>query len=234
MKAVILAAGKGQRLGKITERIPKPMIEINGRPVLEHNLDMCGRAGVNDIYINLHHLPDKIRNYFGDGSNFGVNITYNYEPELLGTAGALLFFLEKFKEEPYYVIYGDNYTEFDLRYLRDYHKSVGSEFTIAFHWVDDIRQSGVAELGDDGKIYEFIEKPEIDHIVGGWVNAGIYIINPGTIDDLVKQNSDFARDIIPQSLRRKQKLFGYKIKSDLFAIDTPELFYSASNKLNFN
>ena len=93
---MILAAGEGQRLGEITNKIPKPMIEINGKPVLEHNLEMCRKAGVNDIYINLHHLPDKIRNYFDDGSNYGVNIKYNFEPDLLGTAGALLPFKKKF------------------------------------------------------------------------------------------------------------------------------------------
>ena len=74
------------------------MIEINGKPILEHNLDMCRKAGVNDIYINLHHLPDEIRNYFGNGSNYGVNIKYNFEPDLLGTAGALLPFKNNLKD----------------------------------------------------------------------------------------------------------------------------------------
>ena len=97
MKAVVLAAGRGQRLGELTKTLPKPMIEINGKPVLEHNLEMCRKAGVHDIYMNLHHLPDIIRNYFGDGSKYGVHITYNYEPDLLGTAGALIPFKNELK-----------------------------------------------------------------------------------------------------------------------------------------
>ena len=234
MKAFILSAGKGERLGSLTDTIPKPMLEIVGKPVLEHNILMCKKAGVKDVFINLHHLPDKITDYFGDGSRFGMNIQYNYEPELLGTAGGLLFFLDRLKEEPYCVIYGDNYTLFNLRDLRDYHNSVDSDFTIALHWVDDIRQSGVVELGKDEKIIKFFEKPKIDYVDSGWVNAGIYIIKPGAIDDLVKHYSDFACDIIPQALCRKQKLYGYKIKNDLWAFDTPELLYKAKSELNIN
>lgn len=235
MKAFILAAGKGKRLGSLTETVPKPMLEIAGKPILEHNILLCKRSGVKDIFINLHHLSDKITDYFGDGSRFGMNIQYNYEPRLLGTGGGLLFFLDSLKDESYYVIYGDNYnTLSDLIDLRNYHNLVDSEFTIALHFADDTRQSGVVELGNYGKITEFIEKPKIDYIDKGWVNAGIYIIKPGAIDDLVKHNSDFASDIIPKALSRKQKLYGYKIKKELWAIDTIDLLYRAKSEININ
>ena len=234
MKAFILAAGKGERLGSLTATVPKPMLELAGKPILEHNILMCKNAGVQDIFINLHYLPNKITDYFGDGAKMGVNIQYNYEPELLGTAAGILFFLNNFKAEPFYVIYGDNYTEFDLKDLKDYHESVNSDFTIALHWVDDISHSGVVYLGKNNEIYKFLEKPKMDHIEGGWVNSGIYLINPNVIDDLVKQHSDFAYDIIPQALNRKRKLYGYKIKNDLWAIDTPELFSNTVNELNIN
>jgi len=234
MKAVILAAGKGKRLGHITKDNPKPMLMLNGKPILEHNILMCRIAGIKDIFINLHYLPGNIKSYFKNGAKFGVNITYNYEQEILGTAGAMLSFLDKLKEEPYYVIYGDNYTEFDLRDLKAYHESVKSEFTIVLHWADDIRQSGLAELDQDGMIFNFIEKPQLNSIEGGWVNSGIYYINPGVIDDLVSKNSDFAYDIIPKIIKRKQKLYGYKIENGLLAIDTPDLFSKTIDKLNVN
>ena len=99
MKAFILAAGKGKRLGHLTKDTPKPMLMLNGKPILEHNILMCKNAGVQDIFTNLHYLPDIITDYFGDGSKFGVNIQYNFEPELLGTAGGILFFLNNLKEE---------------------------------------------------------------------------------------------------------------------------------------
>ncbi len=234
MKAFILAAGKGDRLGSLTATVPKPMLELAGKPILEHNILMCKNAGVEDIFINLHYLPNKITDYFGDGAKLGVNIKYNYEPELLGTAGGILFFLNNLKEEPFYVIYGDNYTEFDLKDLKDYHESVNSEFTIALHRVDDISRSGVVQLGENNEIINFIEKPIMDHIEEGWVNSGIYLINSGVMDDLVKQNSDFAYDIIPQVINRNDKIYGYKIKNDLWAIDTPDVFSSTVDKLNIN
>ena len=231
MKAFILAAGKGRRLGHLTKDTPKPMLMLKGKPILEHNILMCKKAGVKDIFINLHYLPDIITDYFGDGSKFGVNIQYNFESELLGTAGGILFFLENFNEEPFYVIYGDSYTEFDLRDLKIYHESVKSEFTLAMHWTNDIRQSGLVELDQDGMIINFIEKPKINSIEGGWVNSGIYLINSGVIDDIVRKNSDFAYDVIPKIIKRGQKIYGYKIEDIFLTVDTPQLFKHSQKEI---
>ena len=208
------------------------MLELAGKPILEHNILMCKKAGVDEIFINLHYLADKITDYFGDGAKYDLKITYNYEPNLLGTAGGLLYFLKWLKHEPYYVIYGDNYSNFELSELKSYHNSVDSDFTIALHWVKNIQHSGLAELDKNGKVNKFIEKPQIDNIKGGWVNSGLYIINPGVINALIKENSDFSQDIIPQHLLRGENIYGYKIKNKLWAIDTPELFFSAKNELN--
>ena len=124
MKAVILAGGFGTRISEESHLKPKPMIEINGKPVLEHNLEMCRKSGITDIYINLYHLGHKISNYFGDGSKYCVNITYNSEPKLLGTSGALLPFRKHLKREPFFIIYGDNYFDFDLRVLKQFHEEI--------------------------------------------------------------------------------------------------------------
>ena len=234
MKAFILAAGKGKRLGHLTKDTPKPMLMLNGKPILEHNILMCQKAGVQDIFINLHYLPDKITSYFGDGTKLGVNINYNIEPIILGTAGGILFFLEKISDEPFYVIYGDTYTEFDLRDLKIYHESVKSEFTIAMHWTNDIRQSGLVELDQDGMIINFIEKPKFNSIEGGWVNSGIYFINPGVIDNMVRKHSDFAYDVIPKIVKRGQKIYGYKTEHEFRAVDTPQLLKQSQNELNIN
>ena len=231
MKAFILAAGKGRRLGHLTKDTPKPMLMLKGKPILEHNILMCKKAGVKDIFINLHYLPDKIISYVGDGTKLGVNINYNIEPIILGTAGGILFFLEKISDEPFYVIYGDTYTEFDLRDLKIYHESVKSEFTIAMHWTNDIRQSGLVELDQDGMIINFIEKPKINSIEGGWVNSGIYFINPGVIDNMVRKHSDFAYDVIPKIVKRGQKIYGYKIEDIFLTVDTPQLFKHSQKEI---
>ena len=119
MKAVILAAGKGERLGNITQRIPKPMIPINGKPILEYNIELCKKNGIDEIFINLHHLPHKIKKYFGDGSRFGVRIKYKYEAEILGTAGGVKNFQEDLGTDPFFVLYGDNLIDMDLFFIFD-------------------------------------------------------------------------------------------------------------------
>src|SRR3989339_584799 len=110
MKAIVLAAGKGERLGEITAKVPKPMIEIMGRPILAHNLEWLKASGIREFYINLCHLPEKIVSYFGDGSKYGMKIKYSYEDTLLGTAGRVRKIVtENFPEtqEPFLVVYGD-------------------------------------------------------------------------------------------------------------------------------
>lgn len=229
MKAFILAAGSGSRLGDKTKLLPKPMIKVHGKPVLEQNIVMCKEAGVRDIYINTHHLSDTIVNYFGDGSDFGVKIIYNDEIELLGTAGGIEYFLPFLKDEPYLVIYGDNFSEVILSDLWDYHLRNNSEMTIALHWRKDISKSGVVDMLDTGRITRFTEKPKTRGMGGGWVNAGIYIINPLLIDSIVKPYTDFAYDIIPELIRRNIRVYGKKVKENVWPIDTPELLSALQN-----
>ena len=227
---IILAAGKGKRLGELTKKLPKPMIEIDGKPVLEHNLEMCRKAGVNDIYINLHHLPDKIRNYFGDGSKFNVNITYNFEKGLLGTAGALLPFKNSLKDDPFFVIYGDNYINFDLSELKLFHEKKKADVSILFHWRSDISNSGIAIIDSNDRISTFVEKPLDTNHNGDWVNTGIYYIEANDIINLIQPNNDFGVDIFPKLLSMDYKIYAFKTSIDLVAIDTPELLGNSSGR----
>ena len=230
MKAVVLAAGRGQRLGELTNSRPKPMIEINGKPVLEHNLEMCRKAGVHDIYINLHHLPDIITNYFGDGSKYGVHITYNYEPNLLGTAGALIPFKKELKNEPIFVIYGDNYISFDLLHLKLFNEKMNADISILFHWRKDISNSGIAIFNSKDRITKFVEKPLDTNNNGDWVNAGVYYIEKYNIVDLIESNDDFGIDVFPKLISMDYDLYGLKTSADLIAIDTPELLVESSKR----
>ena len=222
MNAIILAAGMGSRLGDITKKIPKPMVKIQGKPILEHNILLCKKYGVKEIFINLHHLPDVIVNYFGDGKIYGVKIHYHYEEEILGTAGALISFLPYLRNRPYFVIYGDNYTNIDLRLLSDFHKNK-SDFTIAMHARSNIKQSGVLEFFNNNKIIHYIEKPLSQETDSCWVNAGVYLINPGLIEGILKKGMDFGKDIIPKLIEKNVNVFGYKLENNIIAIDTPEM-----------
>ena len=206
------------------------MIELDGKPILEHNICMAKNAGISEIYINLHYLPDKISSYFEDGKDFGVNIQYSYEPKLLGTAGALLALSDDLGNEPFFLIYGDNYSKFNLLDLKQFHEEMNSDFSIVFHWRKNVINSGIAEFKDNGRILQFEEKPDkITH--GDWVNAGIYFINPKRLIDIINPEDDFAQDVFPKLLASDNKLFGYK-SSDIIldAIDTPRMLYSSLDK----
>ena len=223
MKAVILAAGKGKRLGIITKNTPKPMIKVNGKPILEHNLNMCRKAGINDVFINIHHAYNKIKNYFGDGSKFGVNITYNYEPKLLGTAGALKPFQKSLIPSPFFVIYGDNFIDYDLLDLNIFHEKNNADISILFHWRKDIMHSGIALFKEDSSIVEFIEKPKNVNKNGDWVNAGIYYIKCSDIFEHINKFDDFGLNVFPRLLKKHYKIFGHRLRVNLVAIDTPDL-----------
>ena len=234
MKAIILAAGVGSRLGEITKKTPKPMIKIKGKPILQHNIDLCKKANITDIYINLHHYPNVIKNYFGDGSKYGVHITYNYEHDLLGTAGALIPFKNELKNESIFVIYGDNYISFDLLDLKLFNEKMNADISILFHWRRDIKNSGIAEFDSRGRIKKFIEKPISASIIDGWVNTGIYYIKKSNIFNIINEKDDFGYNFFPKCLSEGLKLFGLKKDIDLTSIDTPDLLSSSLEKFEKN
>lgn len=224
MKAVLLAAGKGERLQGITREIPKPMISFRGKPLLLHNIELCRRYGIRDLYINTHHLPDTITSYFGDGKKFDVNIHYSLEQELLGTAGAVKNFEEFLKDEPFFVVYADNYSDWDLDSLKRTfvkHQCVG---VIAFHWREDVSSSGVAEFDDHSRILRFFEKPKARETDSHWVNAGIYYFSPKILDYIPPAFSDFGRDIFPTLIRNHVPLYGVCENTPLKGFDTPEMY----------
>ncbi len=246
-KAIILAAGKGERLKEITQSIPKPMIEFRGKPILQHNIELCKKNGIEDIYINVHHLPEKITEYFGDGKNFGVNIAYSYEDELLGTAGAVKKILrEHFNSnrlqvpnslnnsvpfskihepgETFFVIYGDNFSEYDLELLLKKNIETNDSCVIAFHYREDVEHSGVAELDEKGKILKFIEKPKSGVTSSHWVNAGIYLLNSSIDDFILDGYSDFGKDVFPLMLKNNLPLYGICENRDVLAFDNPEMY----------
>ncbi len=224
MKAFILAAGEGKRLRPFTEKIPKPMISIAGKPILQHNIEFLAHWGIFEIAINLHHCPEVIENYFGNGAKFGVNITYSYEPELLGTAGAVKK-LEKFMGERFLVVYGDNLINFNLSFLLSFHEIHKGIGTVVLHYRDDISQSGVAVLDDNERITKFLEKPDPRQTNSHWVNAGVLLLERDVFQYIpANRRCDFGRDVLPDLLSRNEKLYGYKLKQgeEIYWIDRIE------------
>lgn len=221
-KAMLLAAGQGTRLRPLTENISKCMVPIAGKPMLEHNIEWLKKFGVTDIIINLHYKPEAITNHFGDGGGFGVRITYSFERELLGTAGAVKN-VAPFFDTPFFVWYGDNLSTCRLDHLWESHRARGGVATIALHYREDPTQSGIVGLDEAGRIVRFLEKPRADQVFSHWVSAGILVLEPIALDAIPTGTpADFGRDVFPALLESGAPVYGYRMSEEesLWWIDT--------------
>jgi NDP-sugar pyrophosphorylase family protein len=230
MKAMILAAGQGTRLRPLTEGIPKCMIPIGGRPILEHTVAWFARHDVRDIMINLYFMPQVVIDHFGDGSRWGVNITYSIEQEALGTAGGVknvAWFFDNAgdsrKRAPFVVWYGDNLSYCDLDRMLRFHACNGGLVTMALFYREDVSQSGIVALDDDDRILGFLEKPRPEQVFSHWVNAGILILEPVVLQFIPSGRQDFSFDVLPALLAADRRLYGYRLSESegLWWIDTP-------------
>ncbi len=247
MKAVILAAGKGERLKEISKIVPKPMIRYNGKPVLQYNIELCRRYGITDLFINVHHHSGQIIDYFKDGSDFDVNINYSLEEELLGTSGAVKkiasemwmnnlaeYSDDNFRKndlEPFWVIYGDQFSDFNLNIIKNKYLNTPAIGVLAFHHREDVSHSGVAEFDKNGRIVKFIEKPKPGQTNSNWVNAGIYCLSPQITGFIPQGNSDFGKNIFPVLLERNIPLFGVCEKKVVKVFDTPAMYDKSFSEL---
>lgn len=213
MKAVILAAGLGTRLHPITDKIPKAMVKIGGKPLLHHHIDSLKSNGITDIWITLHWLPEVIQKYFGDGSNFGIKISYSYEKELLGTAGALknpsFKIGEQLTKETFLIVYGDNFTNINYTNLIKSHRKNRGVMTIGLYKSDEPWTKGIIETNSRGKVIRMVEKPPKELVTTDQVNAGIYVCESRVLDYIPNGFSDFGFDIIPSILNSGEVICGF-------------------------
>ena len=225
MKAMLLAAGPGTRLRPFTNHCPKCMVPVAGKPVLQRNIEWLRSNGIIDLVINLHYYPKAVTSHFGDGSDFGVRLQYSYEPELLGTAGALWAAHQFFSSEPFWVIYADNIFDCSLVQMESLHRDRGATLTMGLFWREDVSASGLVGLDKYSRITGFKEKPAPHEILSHWVNAGIYLCE-AKIHNFIPphQASDFGHDILPAMLSAGESMYGYTLGhgETLHWIDTPE------------
>lgn len=210
MKALLLAAGEGTRLRPLTDRVPKPMLPIEGRPLLEHLVGLLRAHGVSEIAINLHHMPEVVTQHFGDGSRFGVNLTYSYEEQLQGSAGAAKR-LVRFLDEPFFLLYGDVLTDIDLTLLAERHRRSAAAVTLAVYEVDDPGRCGVVELDAGGRVRRFVEKPGPGESDSSLANAGVYCVEPDVLSLVPSDTpSDFGYDLFPRLLRSGRTVVAHR------------------------
>jgi len=213
VKAIIMAGGEGSRLRPLTCNLPKPMVSIMNRPVMEHTINLLKQYGITDIGITLMYHPQHIKDFFGNGKNFGVNITYFIEETPLGTAGGIKS-AQSFLDETFIVISGDSLTNLNIAKAIDFHKQKSSIATLILTKVAVPLDYGVVLTNDDGSVTGFLEKPSWGEIFSDTVNTGTYILEPGIFNYIEpNRNTDFSRDIFPLLLSSSKRMFGY-ITSD--------------------
>ncbi len=223
MKAMILAAGLGTRLRPITYAMPKPMVPVLNRPVMEHIARLLARHGFAETIANLHWFPELIEAHFGDGSRFGIELSYRREERLLGTSGGVRNVAD-FLGDSFLVISGDALTDIDLAAMREFHESHQGVATLATKRVDDTSQFGVAITGPDGRIQGFQEKPDPAEALSDLANCGIYMFRSEIFDffpgpgaaklagpDDPPGFADWATDVFPALLDGDVPFYSHEI-----------------------
>lgn len=209
MKAVILAGGEGTRLRPLTCNMPKPMMPIMERPVMEYIIDLLKKYEIRDIAITLQYLPEEITNYFGDGKDYGVNINYFTEEFPLGTAGCVKN-AENFLDDTFVVISGDAVTDINLSQAISFHKGKKAIATIVLKEVKVPLEYGVVIMEKNQRIKGFLEKPSWSEVFSDKVNTGIYVLEPDIFKYFKKnQKFDFSNDLFPILLSKDIPMYGY-------------------------
>jgi D,D-heptose 1,7-bisphosphate phosphatase len=230
-QAVILAGGKGTRLKDRLGDLPKPMIPIGGKPLLEHQVELCRHYGFTEIVLFVHHRADLIERHFGDGAKWGVRIRYVIEHEPLGTAGAVLAGLAPLAER-FLVLYGDTMVNVDLQRIWDAHEQAKADATLLLHPNDHPLDSDLVEINEAQRITAFHNRP---HPEGRWfqnlVNAGLYVLEKNALTPRASRPAprassvlDFGKDLFPEMLRNAATLLGYNSPEYIKDIGTPSRY----------
>lgn len=232
---MVLAAGKGSRLEPVSGALPKPLMRLGGRSLLEWNLAWVAAAGVRRVWINVHHRGEAIVAALGSGAGLGVEIRYSREPELLGTAGGWRAVAGEHRGS-WLVLYGDNAMRFDLRRFLAAHRAGGAAATIALF--DPSRHAntgaagGRAALAPNGRVSRFVEgAPSRDGLE--LVNAGAYALEPDVAEEIGPGFADFGSDVLP-ALTARGRVRGHVLEAGGFClgVDTPERFAVAERLLS--
>lgn len=221
MQAMMLAAGRGSRLGELGRRLPKALVEIEGRPLLARQLDYLAAEGVERVVVNAHHLAEQIVQFVA-GRGGSPNVEVAVEPELLGTAGGTRAALSRFDPgAPILVVYADTILDAPIGEIVGAHVESGADATICANWLEDTHGKGVLDVDAEGRIVGFVEKPADAR--PGLSNAGVYVLEPSFVE-LSPDGafSDFGHDVFPQALAAGRHLRVHRLDALAHDIGTPD------------
>ena len=221
MKALVLAAGRGSRLGKITENLPKPLVEVRNKPVIDYLIRKLIDLNVSEIFINMHYKHELLEKFILE-SKYKTKITLIYEPKLLGTAGTLKSLIDELSTEDFIVMHADNYFQDDLKILKQKHLATNSDYliTLGTFLVLNPEKFGTFELTDDHDVIKFFEKQKDSP--SKIANSAIYFMKPGikeVVNTLNEYENDISLHVIPKLLG---KIKAFELTGYFYDIGTPE------------
>lgn len=206
MKCFVLCGGEGTRLRPYTYSTPKPMLNVAGKPILQYTVENLKRNSITDLILTIGYKKEQIKEYFGNGKNFGVKIEYLEEDSPKGTAGGLLEYKDKINET-FAVVMGDQISNVELKKIVEHHKKQKNTATLALLKNKIPLEYGVVEVKSDGSVEKFVEKP----VIQNYINMAIYVFEP-KIFDYIKEKDDFSKHVFPKMLEQKEKIGAYALE----------------------
>jgi NDP-sugar pyrophosphorylase family protein len=229
MRAILLAGGQGTRLRPLTLDTPKPIVPIFDRPFLQYQIDLLRQVPeIDEIVLSLNYQPHRIEEVFGDGSRLGIRLRYGVEPHPLGTGGAIKFAAGDYRGAPLVVFNGDVFTAVDLPALLDLHRARRAKATIVLTPVENPSAFGLVETDADGNVEAFVEKPSPDQIKCDTINAGVYILEPDTLDRIAPDTvCSIEREYFPSLIRHHETFVAHVHRGYWIDIGTPDKYRQA-------
>jgi mannose-1-phosphate guanylyltransferase/phosphomannomutase len=223
-----MAGGEGSRLRPMTANLPKPLLPVANRPIMEHVLVLLRRHGFTDTVVTVQFLASLIRSYFGDGDEFGMALQYATEERPLGTAGSVRNAADALRGEPFLVISGDALTDIDLSGMVSFHQKNDALVTVGLKSVPDPLEFGIVITGQDGRIERFLEKPTWGQVFSDTVNTGIYVMEPEVLESVAAgEVVDWSADVFPALLAAGAPLYGYVTEAYWEDVGTKESYLQA-------
>jgi mannose-1-phosphate guanylyltransferase / phosphomannomutase len=223
-----MAGGEGTRLRPMTASMPKPLLPVVNRPIMEHVLNLLKRHGLTETVVTVQFLASLVRNYFGDGEELGMRLYYANEDTPLGTAGSVKNAEAQLAGEPFLVISGDALTDFDLTALIKFHQDRQALVTVCLTRVPDPLEFGITITDEQGRVERFLEKPTWGQVFSDTVNTGIYVMQPEVLNYIgVGENADWSSDVFPQLLREGLPVYGYVAEGYWEDVGTHESYVKA-------
>ncbi len=230
---MILAAGLGTRLRPLTDRIPKPLVEVAGHPMVAYPLAIVREAGIRDVIINLHHLGEKIREELGDGSAYGVSITYSEEHPILDTGGAIKKAESFLSGDTFVVLNGDMVIDLDLRAVIEWHRERNATATMVLRPESSDTAYGQIETDRDGRICRFLGQPSVvEKDLVSMMFTGVHVFEPSIFRYMSAGRFGINAETYPAMLAAGERLFGYRFEGYWSVLDTHELLEAGRREIS--